>query len=59
MPELKIRPKWRLDKKYRVTLKEDIRKLLGIGPGAWGYLELYDDKILLIVIDKGVITENE
>mgnify|MGYP002153954210 CR=1 FL=1 len=55
LPEVRIRPKWRLDRKGRVVLKEEIRKVLELRPGAWGFAEVYEGgKILLTVVDKGV-----
>lgn len=55
MPARSLRPKWKLDAKGRLTIKELIREELGLNPGAWGYIELYSDgKILLIIMDKGV-----
>jgi len=54
MPARSLRPKWKLDAKGRVTLKEIIREELGLNPGAWGHMEVYENKILLTIMDKGV-----
>ena len=53
MPARSLKPRWRMDEKGRVTLKELIREELGLNPGAWGYVEIYNGKLLLTIMDKG------
>lgn len=54
MPARSLRPRWKLDTKGRVSIKEIIREELGLNPGAWGYVEIYGDKILLTIVDRGM-----
>jgi bifunctional DNA-binding transcriptional regulator/antitoxin component of YhaV-PrlF toxin-antitoxin module len=54
MPGAPLKPRWKLDSKGRISLKEVVREQLGIGQGASGVMEVYGkDKILLTVYDRG------